>query len=75
MHGDFGRQGLRGSWVVLSRFISRTPIVLTYTGGLIIPLITANDTYSYNYFRGLITPLSNFPRTSKQGTCTIPCSS
>ena len=34
---------LGGSWVVISGHISRITIVITYIGGLIIPLITTHE--------------------------------
>ena len=34
---------LGGSWVVISRVISRITMVITYIGGLIAPLITTHE--------------------------------
>ena len=39
---------LGGSWVAISRVISRVPIVLTHITGLITPLITTREPPSYS---------------------------
>ena len=35
--------GLGGSWVVISKVISRVAMVITYIRGLILPLITTHE--------------------------------
>ena len=45
---------LGGSWVVISRVISRVTLVMTYIRGLIAPLITTHEPPSTTHSAGIL---------------------